>query len=188
MKPEEIETQMRELGFELYKSEFIDAYWRILDKEFAFSQKQATFLCQTIQDKVGEAEQRLGLVRGIEKVNGLKAVHEFASTLTTRARELEAKERTYEIVPGQATEILTQMIESFVYAFLKMAEHKRAAELDQAVQEAVNMHLDRLTGALPHYGLTEDAQNLVLTWISNTRWSLEAPKGDDQLKNGSQAK
>lgn len=64
------------------------------------------------------------------EANTHQTLHEFAATLTTRARELDAMEREYEIVPGQAADILTQMIEGFVYAVVRTMVHHRMHEYD----------------------------------------------------------
>lgn len=57
-----------------------------------------------------------------------KGFHAFASALTGKIRELEEKERNYLIVSGQANEILTSMIESYVYSAVNLLLKQRTTE------------------------------------------------------------
>lgn len=60
----------------------------------------------------------------------MAAIHEFAQSLTTLARELEEKERTWQIGPGEAAKILEQMIEAQLYSVFK-AMHMNARARDE---------------------------------------------------------
>lgn len=63
----------------------------------------------------------------------IAAIHNFAATLTHRVRELDEMEREYKIMPGDATKILSDMIEAQVYAiFRTMYMHGSATEKDKA--------------------------------------------------------
>jgi hypothetical protein len=58
-------------------------------------------------------------IKAIGKEGTYDALYQFASTLTTKVRELEASNRRYEIGSNQVTTILHSMIESFVHAAVR---------------------------------------------------------------------
>jgi hypothetical protein len=80
----------------------------------------------------------------LQDVWGHNALHQFASTLTTRAQELSESERTYQIASGQATAILTSMIENFVYAAVKTIEGQRYERYRVDVAATRNKVLDEV--------------------------------------------
>jgi hypothetical protein len=82
----------------------------------------------------------------IKPKSPLVALHEFASKLTTKVRELEQMERAYLISPGQSTEILSSMIESHLYATFKtMIANERVRPEDREAAAQAAMKLLELT-------------------------------------------
>lgn len=71
----------------------------------------------------------------------VEALHSFSKTLTAKVRELDELERQYQIVPGQATEILQQMIESHLYAVFKtmLLSNRVSQEDKEAAVKAITL-------------------------------------------------
>lgn len=66
------------------------------------------------------------------------AIKEFASGLTERVRHLDMLERTNRILPNQSTEILTGMIEGFVYTVIQtLRRQEKGNDLVEIDPEAI---------------------------------------------------
>jgi hypothetical protein len=68
---------------------------------------------------VAEGSEELLPIRRLGAQGSYNALREFARTLTTKARELEAQESSHRLGTGHAAGILQSMIENFVYAAIK---------------------------------------------------------------------
>lgn len=65
------------------------------------------------------------------------AVHKFAKNLTQRSLDMDAMIKSYDMVESKKGEILTNLIESFVYAVVKTRENISFAHRAAALRETL---------------------------------------------------
>jgi hypothetical protein len=101
-----------------------------------------------IQLAMPDKESELEQIKALGKDGTLDGLHQFASTLTARAKELQALEASYNIGRGQATEILHSMIESFVYAAIRTGVNREYNRHD-VVPRTSARSVEEIRGSLP---------------------------------------
>jgi len=91
----------------------------------------------------------------------MHALHTFAGTLTSRVRELNEMERNYTIYPGQATDILVQLIEAHLYSMFKtmIASEKATPEDKEAAFKALLLLTSDNTNPLSAHDILEPEQS-----------------------------
>jgi len=80
----------------------------------------------------------------------LEAIHSFAKTLTSKAEELAALEHEHKIGKRESTAILTQMVESHLYAVFKTMIYSNRVKIEdkEAAFNAMTQLLEFESGHL----------------------------------------
>lgn len=86
------------------------------------------------------------------------------------------------VLPLQTVELheVNQPEWNLLYSIIadKFSTHYKAREAKIA-KEAVNKELSRLDGFIDIAGFPEDVTKQMHTWVSNSKWALVAPEGEN---------